>query len=404
MFTTGHGRVLGELLEPLVARPVRRPIARDVAGEHERRVAHRLPARELQLVRRAAPSGGRRARTRPASNDMRVRVEGCSNSSATVRPASAREAARRRLERERAVEDRGQLARGASSAPVRKCRGKRGSVRSRAVRVLTWNLFHGRSVPPRGAALLDEFAARAGRLGVGRRAAAGGAAVVAAAARGAPRRRAARTCSPRATWLLPLRRAIAGRNPDLLKSNGGGCNAILVRGGGSRRAPRRSGWRCGPERRWAHGVRLASGALGRQPARHHAAAPPASAARPSARGPRHRARLGGRRAARARRRLQPARHARAARAAPRRRPLRRPRLRRRLEPAGRGARCSTAARSPTTRRWRDLAGCVGRSRAASAARAGRRVPGFGNTPSCTPASWTSKNARARSSRPSRSSA
>ena len=33
-------------------------------------------------------------------------------------------------------------------------------------------------------------------------------------------------------WLLFLRRAISVRNPDLLKSNGGGCNAILVRGGG----------------------------------------------------------------------------------------------------------------------------------------------------------------------------
>ncbi len=31
-------------------------------------------------------------------------------------------------------------------------------------------------------------------------------------------------------WLLPLRRAISDRNPDILKSNGGGSNAILVRG------------------------------------------------------------------------------------------------------------------------------------------------------------------------------
>ena len=30
--------------------------------------------------------------------------------------------------------------------------------------------------------------------------------------------------------LLPLTRAISLRNPDLLKSWGGGCNAILVRG------------------------------------------------------------------------------------------------------------------------------------------------------------------------------
>jgi endonuclease/exonuclease/phosphatase family metal-dependent hydrolase len=56
---------------------------------------------------------------------------------------------------------------------------------------------------------------------------------------------------------LPLapRRAIASRNPDLLAANGGGCNAILVRG-----------WRIGehrtrmltrrPERRVMHGVAL----------------------------------------------------------------------------------------------------------------------------------------------------
>ena len=31
--------------------------------------------------------------------------------------------------------------------------------------------------------------------------------------------------------LLCARRAIAARNPDLLAANGGGCNAILVRGG-----------------------------------------------------------------------------------------------------------------------------------------------------------------------------
>ena len=37
------------------------------------------------------------------------------------------------------------------------------------------------------------------------------------------------SCSRRATRLLPLRRAIATRWPDLIKSNGGGANAILVR-------------------------------------------------------------------------------------------------------------------------------------------------------------------------------
>jgi len=57
---------------------------------------------------------------------------------------------------------------------------------------------------------------------------------------------------------LPLRRAIAARNPDLLAAAGGGCNAILVRGAAIaehrvRELTRR------PERRVMHGVRLAGG-------------------------------------------------------------------------------------------------------------------------------------------------
>jgi hypothetical protein len=58
--------------------------------------------------------------------------------------------------------------------------------------------------------------------------------------------------------LLPLRRAIAIRWPDLIKSNGGGANAILVRRDRiiSHRTQRLCRW---PERRWVHGVQLASG-------------------------------------------------------------------------------------------------------------------------------------------------
>jgi endonuclease/exonuclease/phosphatase family metal-dependent hydrolase len=55
-------------------------------------------------------------------------------------------------------------------------------------------------------------------------------------------------------WLLPLRRLISDRNPDILKSGGGGANAILVRGDiGEHRAERLRRW---PEARWVHGVRL----------------------------------------------------------------------------------------------------------------------------------------------------
>src|SRR6516165_9652797 len=79
--------------------------------------------------------------------------------SATLRPASASEligaafsSVARFRTRSRSALD--------SSAPVRKWLGKVGSVRSARMRlrVLTWNLMHGRSVPPAGRDLFDEFA------------------------------------------------------------------------------------------------------------------------------------------------------------------------------------------------------------------------------------------------------
>ena len=100
------------------------------------------------------------------------------------------------------------------------------------LRVLTWNLMHGRSVPPAGrdcstsspprwrgwewdVALLQEvppwWPPALGR------------------ARWAPTSGSVLTSR---NALLPLRRAIAVRWPDLIKSNGGGANAILVRGAG----------------------------------------------------------------------------------------------------------------------------------------------------------------------------
>jgi endonuclease/exonuclease/phosphatase family metal-dependent hydrolase len=58
--------------------------------------------------------------------------------------------------------------------------------------------------------------------------------------------------------LLPLRRFVAVRWPDLIKSNGGGANAILARC--DRIVEHRSVRLCRtPERRWAHGVQLACG-------------------------------------------------------------------------------------------------------------------------------------------------
>ena len=124
------------------------------------------------------------------------------------------------------------------------------------MRVLTWNLYHGRAREPSGRALLGAFAARL----------AGWAWDVAllqevppwwpaalAAACGAQERhvRTSRNLG------LPLRRAIAVRDPDLLGANGGGANAILVRGPVlAHRAVRLRWW---PERRWCHAVRLSGG-------------------------------------------------------------------------------------------------------------------------------------------------
>jgi endonuclease/exonuclease/phosphatase family metal-dependent hydrolase len=124
------------------------------------------------------------------------------------------------------------------------------------VLVLTWNLFHGRSQPPAGRALLGEFAGTLAGLewdvallqevppwwppALGR----------------VCRARHATALTSRNS-LLPLRRAIAVRAPDLIKSNGGGANAILARGPlGEHRVlelTRR------PERRVAHGVSLPGG-------------------------------------------------------------------------------------------------------------------------------------------------
>jgi endonuclease/exonuclease/phosphatase family metal-dependent hydrolase len=125
------------------------------------------------------------------------------------------------------------------------------------VRVLTWNLFHGRAVPDRPRSLLPEFSS-----------------TLAAwdwdvallqevppwwpAALGRASRASARMALTSRNWLLPLRRLVAERRPDVMKSNGGGCNAILVRGGAIA-DHRRVTLRLLPERRVAHAVRLENG-------------------------------------------------------------------------------------------------------------------------------------------------
>jgi endonuclease/exonuclease/phosphatase family metal-dependent hydrolase len=123
------------------------------------------------------------------------------------------------------------------------------------VRVLTWNLYHGRSVPPSGRSLLNEFAAALDGWDWD-------VALLQEVPPWWPPMLARATAAQQRTqltsrnWLLPLRRWISERNPDILKSNGGGSNAILMRGSEvlEHRAERLRRW---PEPRWVHGVRLA---------------------------------------------------------------------------------------------------------------------------------------------------
>ena len=119
------------------------------------------------------------------------------------------------------------------------------------MRVLTWNLYHGRSVPPAGRSLEGEF-----------RAALEGWAWDVALLQEVPPWWPGRwpwACDVALTSRnlgLPVRRWLASRWPDLMKSSGGGSNAILVRDGSPIDARRRLRLRWWPERRVAHGVRL----------------------------------------------------------------------------------------------------------------------------------------------------
>src|SRR5690242_14375947 len=137
------------------------------------------------------------------------------------------------------------------------------------MRVLTWNLFHGRSQPPAGRELLTEFCHALARWEWD-------VAMLQEVPPWWPRLVARRLGAEGATALtsrnlgLCLRRAVAVRRPDLIKSNGGGCNAILSRGPAIvEHRTLRLRWL--PERRVAQLVRLASGASG---ANYHGSARP----------------------------------------------------------------------------------------------------------------------------------
>jgi endonuclease/exonuclease/phosphatase family metal-dependent hydrolase len=126
------------------------------------------------------------------------------------------------------------------------------------LRVLTWNLFHGRSQPPAGSALTGEFARTlaAWEWDV---------ALLQEVPPWWPAQLARRADATQRTALtsrngaLPLRRALAERWPELMKSNGGGANALLARGElAGHQAIRLRRW---PERRVAQIARLGGGEL-----------------------------------------------------------------------------------------------------------------------------------------------
>jgi endonuclease/exonuclease/phosphatase family metal-dependent hydrolase len=126
-----------------------------------------------------------------------------------------------------------------------------------ALRVLTWNLFHGRSKPETPHSLLPEFAGFLASwewdvallqevlpwwpVELGRACEA-----------------SARMALTSRNVVPPVQRLVAEPRPDVYKSWSGGCNAILVRGRAiEEHRIVRLRWR--PERRVAHGVRLDDG-------------------------------------------------------------------------------------------------------------------------------------------------
>lgn len=130
-----------------------------------------------------------------------------------------------------------------------------------AMRLLTWNLFHGRSQPPSGRDLQGEFeSALAGwewDVALLQEVPPWWAPALARACRAEQR-----TALTSRNALPAVRRFVAQRAPDLIKSNGGGANVILVRRG-RRDSPitahRSVLLRRWPERRVCHAVALADG-------------------------------------------------------------------------------------------------------------------------------------------------
>jgi endonuclease/exonuclease/phosphatase family metal-dependent hydrolase len=124
------------------------------------------------------------------------------------------------------------------------------------MRVLTWNLYHGRAVQPRGRSLQGEFADLIASwqwdVALLQEAPPWWPAPLARAC-GASSRMALTSRN----WIAPLR-WLARIAPDVVKSWGGGCNAILVRGDAIT-GHRMEVLRMRPERRVVHAVRVSGG-------------------------------------------------------------------------------------------------------------------------------------------------
>jgi endonuclease/exonuclease/phosphatase family metal-dependent hydrolase len=124
------------------------------------------------------------------------------------------------------------------------------------LRILTWNLFHGRAVPAAGCDLTEQFAALLAGWEWE-------AALLQEVPPWWPARLASATGAEQRTALtsrnsgLGVRRLLAERRPDLVKSNGGGSNAILARRAITEHHTLRL--RAWPERRVAQLARLDDG-------------------------------------------------------------------------------------------------------------------------------------------------
>ena len=121
--------------------------------------------------------------------------------------------------------------------------------------VLSWNLYHGRAAPPAGHDLYGAFAADLAAW-------AWDVALLQECPPWWPAQ-LAKDCDAHEhhaltsrNLFLPIRKFLAQRWPDIIKSNGGGCNAILIRGEDPGRDHRFAVLRTHPERRVVHGVRL----------------------------------------------------------------------------------------------------------------------------------------------------